>query len=113
VSEVSALINRNHRALTTHRAQLSQIQAKGVVEEVKRLNDQLINVNCRIEPDELDPDKILEVIDGGIATLDAKYVTDGTVMTREIADRLIDFLKKKVRMLVFGNPCSCLSVLKV
>jgi hypothetical protein len=104
VSEVSALINRNHRALTTHKSQLSQIQAKGVVEEVKRLNDQLISVNCRIEADELDPDKILEIIDGSIATLDEKYVTDGTVMTREIADRLVDFLKKKVRMLFLATP---------
>jgi hypothetical protein len=103
VSEVSALINRNNRALTTHKSQLSQIQAKGVIVEVQRLKDEMIN-HCKTEPDELDPDILLEAIDESLAIVNARFVTDDTVMTREIADRLIDFLKKKVRILVLATP---------
>lgn len=111
VSEVSALINRNHIAISTYKAQLSQIQSKGVVVDVKSVVDWLLSEGCSIEQDEQDPDKLLEVIDGSIATIDEKFFTDDTLMTREIASRLIEFLRKKVR--VCSANYSCLPVLEV
>jgi hypothetical protein len=98
VSEVSALINRNHRALATYKSQIAQIQSKGVVEEVERVVEELSNDVDTMESGELDPDILLEKIDACTARIDAKFITDDTVMTREIADRLIEFLKKKVRL---------------
>jgi hypothetical protein len=97
-SEVSALMNRSQRALSTYKAQLSQIQSKGIVEEVARIVEDMKTENCPIEADELDPDKILAVIDRGLVSVDEKFVTDDTVMTREVANRFIEFLKKKVRL---------------
>jgi hypothetical protein len=95
VSEVSALINREYRALASLRSQLPNFQssvdeAKGVLAD---LRDEGIVFSDDL--DESDPDALLAEIDSSIGKVDANFVTGE--LTRDVADRVIAFLKTKVR----------------
>lgn len=99
VTEATALTNRSTRALSTYNAQLSQIRARGSVEKVRKVIEEL-RVDSDSPPppgaDEQNPDALIAFLDELLAGAELQQCA--AAFTPDIAASVTRFIKKKVRL---------------